>query len=228
MQGANKQLPIFANEFNLPTDQSGWHMKKIAKYLILAGLVVNPFAAKANFFENCSAEQGAEKCMEIILSTYPCYLEKLDISKTFHGDYQEMLFMGIDAALTDMGISRSYARQIATKQKTMNALASYIQRKCPGLLSKLGQIKQVYASLDGPQRGDQEMLTFEVFSNDDLYRDYFVRTQPLAVKKLGIPTNNDLNQMRLGYCERMRISDYRSTTMNFKQYCKKHISTYGN
>ena len=104
-------------------------MRKIAEFLVLAGLIVHPFEAKANFFENCRSEKGAEKCMEIILSTYPCYLEKLDISKTFDGDYQEMLFMGIDAALTDMGISRSYARQIATKQKTMNALASYIQRK---------------------------------------------------------------------------------------------------
>ena len=203
-------------------------MRKIAEFLVLAGLIVHPFEAKANFFENCRSEKGAEKCMEIILSTYPCYLEKLDISKTFHGDYQEMLFMGIDAALTDMGISRSYARQIATKQKTMNALASYIQRKCPRLLSKLKIIKQVYATLDDPQRGDQETLTFEVFSNDDLYRDYFVRTQPLAVKRLGTPTNNDLNQMRLGYCERMRTSDYKGIETNFKQYCYKHISTYGN
>ena len=84
MQGANKQLPIFANEFNYKP-RSCWHMRKIAEFLVLAGLIVHPFEAKANFFENCRSEKGAEKCMEIILSTYPCYLEKLDISKTFDG-----------------------------------------------------------------------------------------------------------------------------------------------
>ncbi len=228
MMGANKKLSTIANELNLLTHQFFWQMIKLAKFLILAGLIAHPIEAKANFFDNCRSEQGAEKCMEIILSSYPCFIETQDISKTFPGDYQEMLFKGIDAVLTGMGISRSYARQIATKQKTMNALTSFIQRKCPRILNKLESIKHVYLTLDGPQGGDQETLTFEVFSNDDLYRDYLVRAQPLAVKKLGIPTNHDLNQMRLGYCEGMRISDYEGINMNFKQYCDKHISIYGN
>ena len=97
-------------------------------------------------------------------------------------------------------------------------------KDCPTAIKKFQEIKDVFLTLGAKEWGDQEKLTFEVFSNTELLRDYVIRTSPKAVKKLGVPTNFDIQMYRLATCEAFAENNFQGKERAFEEFCRGLLS----
>ena len=202
--------------------------QQIASVVALVfGIISIGSSARANYFQECSINKGAERCMEIFLSNYPCYLEQSDLNfndlGTF-GGYKDILFEVISSSLTNIGVSRAYAQRVASNGRTIKQTRNIIVKNCPSAINKLRDIEDVFLTLGSEEWGDQEQLTFEVFSNLELLKDYVIRTSPKAVKKLGVPTNFDIEMYRLATCEAFAENNFQGKERAYEEFCRGLLS----